>query len=178
VPVTTFWDQFERDPRAAENAPLRASDRERDVVHELLGTAYADGRLDREEFDARADQVGASRTLTDLPPIVGDLVSTSSTLSARRPAQLREEAERRYRRERQEALFSFLTPTLICWVIWAWVLLAGHGTPFPWPLFVTLGTGMRWFRMLGNPEDHIVSIQRGLEKRQARELERGPTSDD
>jgi hypothetical protein len=63
-------------------------------VHELLGTAYADGRLDRDEFDARADQVGASRTLADLPPSVTDLVTTSSAPSLPRPAQLREEAER------------------------------------------------------------------------------------
>ena len=124
--MSSFWDEFEHDPRASENAHLRASDRDRDVVHGLLGTAYADGRLDRAEFDERTAQVSAARTLAELPPIVADLVSTSSR-TLMRPSELRAEAERRYARERREALLGALFPSLVCWVIWAWVLLAGHG---------------------------------------------------
>jgi hypothetical protein len=170
-----FWDEFGHDPRAPENAHLRASDRDREVVTALLGTAYADGRLDRAEFDERAGQVTASRTLADLPPIVADLVAIAepSGPATLRPAELRAEAERRYERERRQALFSFATPTLICWVIWAWVLLAGNGTPFPWPVFVTIGTGAHLFRLVTDREDQVRAIQRRLEKRQARELRRG-----
>lgn len=167
-----FWDEFEHDPRSPENAHLRASDRDRDLVHGLLGAAYADGRLDRAEFDERTAQVATSRTLADLPPVVADLVSPTTGRLAR-PADRRAEAERRFRQARQEAFLAFLTPTLVCWVIWTWVLVAGHGTPFPWPLFVTLGTGMRWFRMLGNREDHVAAIERRLERRETRAIERG-----
>lgn len=169
-----FWDEFEHDPRAAENAHLRASDRDRDVVHGLLGSAYADGRLDRAEFDDRASQVGSARTLAELPPIVADLVSTSSR-TLMRPAELRAEAERRYVRERRDALMTALFPSLVCWAIWAWVLVAGHGTPFPWPIFVTIGTGgLGALRLVTDKEDQISSIQRRLEKRQNRALDRGP----
>jgi hypothetical protein len=171
-----FWHEFEHDPRAAENARLRASDRDRDVVHALLGTAYSDGRLDREEFDERAAQVAGARTLAELPPIVADLASSSSS-TLMRPAELRAEAERRYLRERREAFFAALVPSLVCWTIWAWVLIAGHGTVFPWPVFVTIGTGARALRLVTDKEDQIVAIQRRLEKRQARALERSDRSE-
>jgi hypothetical protein len=163
-----FWDEFEHDPRSEANAHLRASDRDRDVVHGLLGTAYADGRLDRTEFDERTTRVSTARTLAELPPIVADLVAATSS-ALLRPAELRAEAERRYRADRREAL-TYLGPAIICWVIWAAVLVGGRGTWFPWPVFVTIGTGMPFLRLLLNPEDHIVARQRRLEKKQARAL--------
>jgi hypothetical protein len=169
--VSSFWDGFEHDPRAPEHAHLRASDRDRDVVHGLLATAYADGRLDRAEFDERTAQVVAGRTLADLPPVVADLVSTSST-TVLRPAELRAEAERRCARQRRDALVTALVPSLVCWVVWVWVLVAGNGTPFPWPIFVTIGTGARAFRMVTDRQDQVTAIQRRLERRQARALER------
>ena len=171
-----FWDEFEHDPRSADNAHLRASDRDRDVVHALLGTAYSDGRLDRDEFDDRAARVTAARTLAELPPIVADLVSTS-TRTLMRPSELRAEAERRYARERREAAFSFLVPSLVCWVIWVSVLVGGHGTWFPWPIFPTVVTGGNLLRMLTDKEGQVASIQRRLEKRQTRALERGAQVD-
>ena len=72
--MTDWWSAFERDPREQGSAGLRAADRDRDVVRQLLAEAFADGRLDREEFDERSDQVTHARTLGDLPPIVRDLV--------------------------------------------------------------------------------------------------------
>lgn len=86
--MSSLWGDFEHDPRTAGNADLRASDRDRDTVTGVLGTAYA-------------------------------------------------------------------------------------GTPFPWPIFVSLGTGIRAARMLTDKEDRIVAIQRRLEKKQAKELGSG-----
>jgi Domain of unknown function (DUF1707) len=53
---------------------LRASDADRDQVATLLSTAYAEGRLSREEHDERIDQLMAAKTFDDLLPITGDLV--------------------------------------------------------------------------------------------------------
>lgn len=53
---------------------LRASDADRDQVATLLSTAYAEGRLSREEHDERIDQLMAARTFDDLLPITQDLV--------------------------------------------------------------------------------------------------------
>jgi len=113
----SIWERFPHDPRHPEHAPLRASDRDRDVVNDVLGAAYADGRLTPEELDERGDQVAQAKTLGELPPIIRDLVASSG---ATVPVVLdrRAEAESRYRQQRQQALWSFLTPTLICWVIY------------------------------------------------------------
>lgn len=170
--MASFWDQFEHDPRAGENAHLRAADRDRDVVHELLSNAYAEGRLTRDEFDERTDQVNQVRALGDLSAAVSDLVSTSS-VQRRTASELRVEAEQRYRKDLREAFFGALTPSLICWVIWAWVLVGGDGTPFPWPIFVTVGTGIRFVKMVTDKQGSIEAITKRLEKKQIRELERG-----
>jgi hypothetical protein len=53
---------------------LRASDADRDQVATLLSTAYAEGRLSREEHDERTDQLMAAKTFADLLPITQDLV--------------------------------------------------------------------------------------------------------
>lgn len=164
---SAFWSSFQHDPRDTANAQLRASDRDRDIVTGLLGDAFAEGRLDRGEFDERSAQASRIKTLADVPALVSDLVSRApATLS---PTALRSEAERRYRADRRSAL-TYATPAIICWIVWAWVLVAGHGTAFPWPIFVTLGTAMPAIRLWMNPEDHIRARMRRLEKRQMREL--------
>lgn len=45
--------EFPRDPRSAVNAPLRAADTDRDIVHRVLADAYADGRLDIIDAEVR-----------------------------------------------------------------------------------------------------------------------------
>ena len=53
---------------------LRASDADRDQVATLLSTAYAEGRLTREEHDERVEQLMMAKTFDDLIPITSDLV--------------------------------------------------------------------------------------------------------
>ena len=53
---------------------LRASDADREQVATVLSTAYAEGRLSREEHDERIDQLMAAKTFDDLLPITRDLV--------------------------------------------------------------------------------------------------------
>ena len=53
---------------------LRASDADREQVATVLSTAYAEGRLTREEHDERIDQLMAAKTFDDLIPITHDLV--------------------------------------------------------------------------------------------------------
>ena len=53
---------------------LRASDSDRDKVTAVLSTAYAEGRITREEHDERLDQVLRAKTFDDLVPITDDLV--------------------------------------------------------------------------------------------------------
>src|SRR5688572_11743123 len=127
----SVWEQFSHDPRQHEHARLRASDRDRDVISDVLGTAYAEGRLTPAELDERSDAVAQARTLSELPAIIDDLVAPSpaSQPVVTPTGSHREEAERRYRRLRLVTQIIFLLPTLICWVVWISVLLGGAGTP-------------------------------------------------
>jgi hypothetical protein len=166
----SVWARFAHDPRQEENSRLRAADRDRDVVNDVLGAAYADGRLTSEELDERTDQVVKARTLGELPTVIDDLVAPEATRSPVVRGN-RAEAERRYRQQRQQALYSFLTPTLICWIIWISLIVTGDGTHFPWPAFVTIGTGMRYFQLATNKEDTILALQHDLEEKERRRLE-------
>ena len=65
---------------------LRASDTDRDKVATVLSTAYAEGRITREEHDERLDQVMRARTFDDLVPITTDLVPLPGQPPGRRPA--------------------------------------------------------------------------------------------
>ena len=53
---------------------LRASDADRDQVATVLSTAYAEGRLTRDEHDERLDKAMAARTFDELIPLTHDLV--------------------------------------------------------------------------------------------------------
>ena len=166
----SIWERFTHDPRDGQHAPLRAADRDRDVVNEVLSTAYAEGRLTPEELDERTDQVTNAKTLGELPAVIGDLVPTLAV--PKQPVtERRAEAERRYRQQRQQALYGFLTPTLICWVIWISLIIGDTGTDFPWPVFVTIGTGMRLLQLSTNKEDTIVAIEREMDKKERKRLE-------
>jgi len=181
------WSSFTRDPRLSEHAVLRASDADREVVHHVLTESYADGRLDREEFDARATDVTSARTLGELPPIVEGLVPlrdlpelgvAGSGLMT--DTQLYERAVATWQGDRREALWGFLAASLICWTIW----LVGSWGPdgfdpyFPWPLFVMLGTGLNVGRTQFQRDEMIASEHRRLEKKQRKQLEARRKEDD
>lgn len=167
---TDTWQHFEIDPRLPAHAGLRASDRDRDVVLDALAAAYAEGRLDREELDERTTAVRAARTLGDVVPLIAD-VAPSTAPPRRGPlvpaSDQRAEAVRRYEHRRHQALWSFLVPTLICWVVYVAAAL-DHGPGFPWPLFVTLGTGVGLAKLVTSRESSIADIQHQLERKAAR----------
>jgi Domain of unknown function (DUF1707)/Domain of unknown function (DUF4190) len=58
---------------AGGNAYLRASTAERDRAIDVLKAGYAEGRLTKEEYDLRADQAFAARTVGDLARVTADL---------------------------------------------------------------------------------------------------------
>jgi hypothetical protein len=53
--------------------PARVGDGDREEVINLLVDAFADGRLTRDEFDARSTEALAARTGDDLKPLTEDL---------------------------------------------------------------------------------------------------------
>lgn len=167
-----LWARFTHDPRDPGHASLRAADVDRDVVHQVLAEAYADGRLDREELDARTTEVAGARTLGDLVPPLEGLVPVAA-FPAIRPggavpdAGIEQQADQKWRDERRSAVGGFVTASLICWVIWATVMFGG----FPWPLFVMLGTGLNALNTHSQRASIVARERKRLERKQRKELE-------
>lgn len=61
---------------------LRASDADRDQVSTVLSTAFAEGRLSREEYDERVDALLRAKTFDDLVGLTRDLVVVAGPASA------------------------------------------------------------------------------------------------
>ena len=56
-----------------DRGKMRAADADRDRVAAILGTAYSEGRLSKDEYDARLDSALSARTYADLDQVVTDL---------------------------------------------------------------------------------------------------------
>jgi hypothetical protein len=176
VPVTTgpeVWREFAHDPRSPEFAPMRASDADRDIVLRTLGEAYAEGRLDRSEYDDRADAVHTAKTLGELPGVLEDLVPSTALVplagtGGLETRSLEEQAVARWERSRGEAFMGWLIPSLICWVIWLVVMPGG----FLWPVFPTIGTAIPLVSVLVQRKEMIEANKRRIVRKHEKELRR------
>jgi Domain of unknown function (DUF1707) len=170
------WSSFSHDPRDRRYAALRASDHDRTVVQTVLDEAYADGRLDRAEYDERSRRVGGLRLLGDVDSLLSDLV-------ARRPAapgrslvhasdrDLERLAQRTWQTKRREAVFSFLGASLVTTAIWfATSFSDGHFDPyFFWPGFVIVFSLLHLVRTASSRREIVENEVRRLEKKRDKE---------
>lgn len=62
-----------------ERGRMRAADADRDRAAGMLGTAYSEGRLSRDEYDARLDHALSARTYANLDQVVSDLPAEHTT---------------------------------------------------------------------------------------------------
>ena len=65
---------------------LRASDSDRDQVANVLNSAFAEGRLSRDEYDERLDSLLRAKTFDDLVGLTRDLVVVASPTPVPAPA--------------------------------------------------------------------------------------------
>jgi hypothetical protein len=176
VSTGDLWSRFDQDPRDPSVAALRASDRDRAVVLDVLTEAYAEGRLDREEYDERAATLMDTKTLGALPSLIADLRPLlPATRSAGVPVSIEAEAVAKYHKDVREAVWAFVSASLITWAIWFVLNLSdGHWDPsFPWPVFVMIGTGVPIGKLVFLRSDAIEERRRKLEKKQTKRLEGG-----
>jgi hypothetical protein len=173
-----LWASFQHDPRDPAVAPLRASDADRNVVHSLLTEAFADGRLDREEYDERTAAALQARTLGELPALVADLVpdrpllpSSSSRvpLVAASSTDLQKRAEEKWRDDRRGAFMGFVGSAVLTWAIW--LATAWGDWYFPWPLIVNAFAIMNFVRVAANRRDLVAAEVQRLERKQARAIQ-------
>ncbi len=147
---------------------MRASDADREVVRAVLASAYADGRLTREEYDDRLDTLYGSRTLGEMPALVVDLVPPDGPSTAPAPllrADLRTRGVRKWRRDVEESFGAFLVPSVICTVIW----IAFTRGAFFWPLFPMLFLGLNLVKTVVQRESVIEREVLRLEKQAAKD---------
>lgn len=164
----SLWSRFEHDPRDPAYAGVRASDRDRAVVHDVLSSAYAEGRLDRDELDERTGQVDAAKTYGDLVPPLRDLTVDAGVpgVSLASRAALERQAQGYYREKLGEAAMGFLVPNLICWAIWVF-----SGAGWPWPIFVLIPTIGNLVRVAAQKTSIVDARIEKLERKQAKALE-------
>jgi hypothetical protein len=174
--VETFWESFRLDPRRPQNAPMRASDADREIVRTALAEAYADGRLTRDEYDGRLNTVLGIRTLGEVSSLVDDLVPSDSPPATPVPlprADLRARGVSKWRRDVEESFVAFLVPSVICTVIWLAVSRAG----FFWPVFPMLFLGLNLIKTIAQRESVIDREIRRLEKKEAKDALSKPVAD-
>jgi Domain of unknown function (DUF1707) len=164
-----LWASFPHDPRDPAVASLRASDADRDVVHGMLTEAFADGRLDREEYDERSTATLRARTLGELPPLLADLVPdrpllpATVPLSAASTTDLRQRAQEKWKRDRRESLLGFLGSLVFFGALAIFVT--------PWTLIVPLMALMNAVRTMANKSEIVASEVKRLERKRTKEIE-------
>jgi hypothetical protein len=164
-----LWASFQHDPRDPAVAPLRASDADRNVVHSILTEAFADGRLDRDEYDERTEATLQARTLGQFPALVADLVPDRPLLPAKVPlsaassSELQQRAQEKWRKERRDAFFGFLGSLVFFGALAIFVT--------PWTLIVPLMALMNAIRTWSNKSEIVESEVKRLERKQAKEIE-------
>ncbi len=170
--VVDLWSAFPLDPREHDHAVLRASDEDRERITAVLTSAYADGRIERDELDERMAVVAGARTLGELPPLVADLVpagpraprSTGSLVDV--PAdQLHRWAVDHWADQRRRAVFLVLSTSVLLWGLW--LVLGGDG--FPWPAVTTALALLHVARVTASREQIVRDEVRRLEKKQTRQ---------
>lgn len=174
--VDPIWQAFRLDPRDPQHAALRASDADRALVSSVLADAYADGRLDAQEYDERESANLAARTLGDLPPLLSDLVTSTGRTPAVAPprthAQLRREATREQIRDVVGVAVASSSVFFICLIVW---IFTADGFSDFWPKWALIPTVLATMPTIAGSKAMIDSKTKRMERRQAQMLE-GPSS--
>jgi hypothetical protein len=145
------------DEVAAGYGPMRASHADREQVIDVLKVAFAQGRLDRDEFGLRAHQALAARTYADLAVLTADipvwLTSARSTEAV--PESVNKKAV---------GALAMATAALIA--IWPVMMQTPDGSPFALPVIVVF-----LVLFMAAPAGWLLLLHDWLDKRAGRRSE-------
>lgn len=136
---------------------LRASHADREQVIDVLKVAFAQGRLDRDEFGSRADRALAARTYADLAALTADIpigLAGASPLEAARASVSKKAVE----------AMSWATVALIA--ICLVMMHTPDGSPFAVPVVVAF-----LLLTMTVPTGWLVLLHDWLDKRSALRLQ-------
>jgi hypothetical protein len=156
---------------------MRAGDSDRQFVADRLRDALNEGRLTLGEYDERLKEAYAARTYGELDGVLHDLPAVTPAaqqqVATTSPASGTPSA-RRIPPWLLATWGSWLTTTIICFVVW--VLTSPSG--YPWPLWVAGPWGAVLLARTvmayasGDPEGYDEREERKREERRARRRER------
>jgi Domain of unknown function (DUF1707) len=118
---------------AAGRGQLRASHADREQAIDVLKAAFAEGRLDKDELDARVGQAFASRTYTELAAVTDDLPAGPIGAQPAR-AQARSGGARGIR----SSVRVIRVGTILAVGVWATALASGSALAFTLALTFTV----------------------------------------
>jgi hypothetical protein len=79
----TSANEYRYDPAAnPRDRSLRAGDKERDAVSEILRRAHVEGRLDNDEFQVRLERALTAKTYADLDALIADFPHEDAAASS------------------------------------------------------------------------------------------------
>lgn len=131
MPSEPAWDRFTADPRRPRNADIRVGNADRDMLADLLADAYSFGRLDSAEYHERLDKAMEIKTVGEIMPVVGDLITA-------RMAQPQERSHGRLVAARVLMLIAGTAVGLNI-LIWALASISVGGFLYFWPMWVSVG---------------------------------------
>lgn len=165
------WISFPTDPRKPANTSMRATDADRDVVNAILGEAYAQGQLDRLEYEERLTTSTSLKTLGEIPELVQDLVSTgppTQHVNVREPAS---PVEKRWQTGVGATLLSWGIVAAVTNLVWLMTSLSAGELIYYWPMWPMLGMTIAVVSALAKQASYGSERDR-LERRRRRELDR------
>jgi len=133
--------------------PMRASDQDRHEAVLALSDQFAEGRLDREEFDRRMESASEATYLHELDPLFADLPARATASPAVTPRPHGNHPARGHRRGRP----LFVVPFAVAVFLALAVLTGGHSLWLilpAWWIGASITRRMMWQRHMMTPMTH------------------------
>ncbi len=122
------------------NDELRAGDEDRDRTSATLREAYAEGRLDNDEFQSRLEQAHQAKTYGELAALTRDLPAATPAPVAPVPVPdtgtVASTRDRERRKGLKAAWASWLGVSVMVNVIWFATWMGDGAAPYYWPIWV------------------------------------------
>lgn len=143
---------------------MRAGDSDRDTAREILTEAYAQGRIDRQEYDQRIESTLQAHYLGQLVPVLNDISVTPLDQSPAR-SNLTEPARRSFWQRRSGAVKSAVFVVGITNLVWLWTSITSGHLTYYWPMWPALGMAIMLLAALVFPKDEEESESRDRNRR-------------
>lgn len=155
----------QRTPQFSGSDELRASDRDRAQVAQILEEHFAAGRLTFDEVEQRIDGAYRSKTYGELRALLRDLPAVQPSAQPQPEPGLTEQVRERVAKlppGMREQILHYASIMTVLIVIWA---ITGAG--FFWPIFPLIALGIHLIRSLNGHEHQgclPIRIQRRSER--------------